>query len=628
MKRQLTNPNKDTTIVNTLQVYEGGTAATTVAQAQVNLDILPVSTLGQPNGPAMVPLNGVIPGSMFEGGADLSPMLKGPVTVVAGTSNVYLINNYDIKTTYTVTSSGGSVTASGDTITYVANSVVENGSITVNGKVFTIAKIDQVPATPGITAPVNNATGQGSSVAFTTSAFSTEKVGDTHANSDWEVSTSSTFATIAKSSYADATNKTSWTAAGLSANSTYYARVRYRGTSGKISAWSVSKVFSTKVSFHPTGEKQKITASDAAGSDYFGWAVSLSADGSTALVGARAKSFYTGAAYIFTRSGSTWTQQAKLTASDGAGSDQFGASVSLSSDGSTALVGAYNKSAYTGAAYVFTRSGSTWTQHAKLTASDGAGSDQFGRSVSLSADGSTALVGAQGKSSNTGAAYVFTRSGSTWTQQQKLTASDAATGDEFGVSVSLSVDGSMALVGANGKGGFTGAAYIFTRSGSTWTQQQKLTASDAAGGDIFGSAVSLSVDGSTALVGAQSKSSNTGAAYVFTRSGSTWTQQQKLTASDATTSDLFGSAVSLSVDGSTALVGAQGKSSNTGAAYVFTRSGSTWTQQQKITASDAAADDSFGYSVSLSSDGSTALIGAFGEDPGAIADAGSAYFYA
>ena len=626
MKRQLTNPNKDTTIVNTLQVYEGGTAATTVAQAQINLDILPASTLGQPNGPAMVPLNGTITGSMFEGGVDLTASLKGPTTVMVGTSNTYLITNYDVKTEYVITSTGGSVTVSGDTITYVANSVVENGSITVNGKVFTIPKIDQVPATPSITAPVDNATGQGSSVAFTASAFSTEKVGDTHANTDWEVSTSSTFATIAKSSYADATNTTSWSATGLAVSTTYYARVRYRSSTGKVSAWSVSKVFSTKANFLPTGEKQKITASDAVTNDYFGISVSLSADGSTALVGAHTKSSQTGAAYIFTKSGSTWTQQSKLTASDAATSDYFGWSVSLSGDGSTALVGAYGKSTNTGAAYIFTKSGSTWTQQSILTASDGAANDYFGISVSLSSDGSTALVGAHYKSSSTGAAYIFTKSGSTWTQQQKITASDAVTNDYFGYSVSLSADGSIALVGAYGKSSATGAAYVFTKSGSTWSQQSILTASDAAASDQFGISVSLSADGSTALVGAYledpSSISNAGAAYVFTRSGSTWTQQAKLTASDAATGDLCGWSVSLSGDGSTALVGAHQKSSSAGSAYIFTRSGSTWTQQAKLTASDAATNDSFGYSVSLSGDGSTALVGAHSKS-----STGAAYIF-
>ena len=627
MKRQLTNPNKDTTIVNTLQVYEGGTGATTVAQAQINLDILPASRLGQPGGPAMLPLSGSLSGGMFEGGVDLSATLSGPVSVMVSTTNTYLITNYDVKTAYVVTATGGSVMVAGDTITYIANSVMEVGTITINGKVFEIPKIDQVPATPVVTSPVDNAVDVGSSVVYTASAFSTEKVGDTHANSDWEVASDSGFMTIVASSYADATNKTGWTASGLAVSTTYYMRVRYRSSTGKVSAWSATKVFSTKANFIPTGERQKLTASDAATSDTFGYSVSISSDGSTAIVGARGKSSSTGAAYIFTRSGTIWTQQQTLTASDAAASDYFGQSVSISSDGSTAIVGAWGKSSYTGAAYIFTRSGSTWTQQQKLTASNAAGGDYFGGSVSLTSDGSTALIGAAYKSSLTGAAYVFTRSGSTWTQQAWLVASDNDISDTFGYSVSISSNGSTAIVGAWGKSSSTGAAYIFIRSGSTWTEQQKLVASGAAGGDRFGYSVSISSDGSTVIVGAYwedpSAISNAGAAYVYTRSGSTWTQQAKLTASDPATNDYFGGSVTISSDGSTAVICAYFKSSSTGAAYIFTRLGSTWTQQAKLTASDAATNDSFGYSVSISSDGSTALIGAAYKS----SSTGAAYIY-
>ena len=153
-------------------------------------------------------------------------------------------------------------------------------------------------------------------------------------------------------------------------------------------------------------------------------------------------------------------------------------SFSYSEDTDTLLVGVSREESQTGAAYIFTRNGDTWSQHCKLTASDAATADYFGYSVSLSGDGSTALVSAQGKSSYAGAAYIFTKSGSTWSQQQKLTANDAAASDHFGASVSLSSDGSTALVGAYYKSSLTGAAYLFTRSGSTWTQQQsKLTAS-------------------------------------------------------------------------------------------------------------------------------------------------------
>jgi len=365
-------------------------------------------------------------------------------------------------------------------------------------------------------------------------------------------------------------------------------------------------------------QQAKLTASDAAEGDFFGISVSVSGD--TAVVGADLDDG-TGSACVFTRSGSTWTQQAKLTASDAAEGDGFGYCVSVSGD--TAVVGA-DLDDGTGSAYVFTRSGSTWTQQAKLIASDAAWYDEFGYSVSVSGD--TAVVGAYDFYSpviSSGSAYVFTRSGLTWTQQQKLTASDAEEGDYFYYSVSVS--GDTLVVGAFGDDG-TGSAYVFTRSGSTWTRQAKLTASDAAEGDGFGGSVSVS--GDTAVVGANGDDDggdNSGSVYVFTRSGSAWTQQAKLTASDAAAEDYFGGSVS--VLGDTAAVGASGNDdggSNSGSAYVFTRSGSTWTQQAKLTASDASEEDYFGRSVSVSGD--TATVGAPWNDAPET-DSGAAYVF-
>ena len=336
-----------------------------------------------------------------------------------------------------------------------------------------------------------------------------------------------------------------------------------------------------------------------------------------------------GSAYVFTRNGSTWTQQAKLTASDAAIWDNFGFSVSVSGD--TVVVGVYGDDVAltdSGSAYIFTRSGSTWTSQAKLTASDAAAGDYFGWSVSVSGD--TAVIGAignDGVGGNSGSAYVFTRSGSTWTQQAKLTASDAAASDYFGWSVSVS--GDTAVVGADlddDGGDKSGSAYVFTRIGSTWTQQQKLTASDAAAWGLFG--YSVSVSGDTAVVGAAGdkwEGGNSGSAYVFTRSGSTWTQQAKLTASDATSWYCFG--CSVSVSGDTAVVGAHRDDDGgirSGSAYVFTRIGSTWTQQAKLTASDAAADDLFGFSVAT--DGGRVVVGAPPNDDPETAS-GAAYVF-
>jgi hypothetical protein len=370
----------------------------------------------------------------------------------------------------------------------------------------------------------------------------------------------------------------------------------------------------------------ELTASDGAAFDQFGQSVSLS--GITALVGAPLKIFgskaYQGAAYVFTFDGSSWVQQQELTASDGAGGDEFGWSVALS--GTTALVGASYKTiganSRQGAAYVFTFNGSTWVQQQELTASDGAGGDAFGWSVALS--GTTALVGGPGHSIGSsraqGAAYVFTFNGSSWVQKKELTASDGAEGDSFGWSVALS--GATALVGAFGKtigsNLSQGAAYVFAFDGSTWARQQELTANNGAARDNFGLSVALS--GTTTLVGADNKTigsnDSQGAAYVFAFNSSTWVQQQQLSASNGVAGQNFGASVALS--DTTALVGAF-----EGAPYVFEENAGTWVQVQELNAS--AVGDEFGTSVALS--GATALVGAYGAMVGSNTAQGAAYVF-
>jgi hypothetical protein len=384
-------------------------------------------------------------------------------------------------------------------------------------------------------------------------------------------------------------------------------------------------------------QQAKLTASDGATDDMFGTSVDLSGD--TALVGARyddvGSNSDQGSAYVFTRSGTTWSQQQQLTAADGAATDMFGVSVALSGD--TALVGAWSddfgSNTSAGSASVFTLSGATWSQQAQLASSEGAVEDRFGWSVALSADGNTALVGARyddvGSNSDQGSAYVFTRSGTTWSQQQQLTAADGAATDMFGVSVALS--GDTALVGAYRADVDSnidqGSAYVFTRSGTTWSQQAKLIASDGTMSDYFGWSVALSGDGDTALAGAYlgnvDANIDQGSAYIFTRSGTIWTQRAKLTASDGAAADQFGYAVAL--DDDAALVGVPGDDVDRGAAYVFTGSGATWSQRARLTASDRAVGDAFGWSVALS--GNTALVGAYQSDVDSHSNQGSAYVF-
>ena len=323
-------------------------------------------------------------------------------------------------------------------------------------------------------------------------------------------------------------------------------------------------------------------------------------------------------------------QGAKLTGGGETGNGKFGGSVTLSADGSTALVGGPDDDGSNGAAWVFTRSGSAWSQQAgKLTGSGAVGNFVvFGWSVALSADGSTALVGGWADSGNKGAAWVFTRSGSTWTQQGgKLTGAGATAFPQFGFSVALAADGSTALVGGSNDDLHKGAAWVFTRagrSGSTWSQQGgKLSGGGATGNAGLGRSVSLSADGSTALVGGPYDDGNRGAAWVFTRSGSIWTQQGgKLTGGGATGNGQFGNSVALAADGSTALVGGSLDDGGKGAAWVFTRfSGvsifSPLTQQGgKLTGVGETGMGQFGFSVALAADGATALVGGNVDDGG------------
>jgi hypothetical protein len=371
--------------------------------------------------------------------------------------------------------------------------------------------------------------------------------------------------------------------------------------------------------------------------------------------------------------------------------DQFGSAAALSADGNTLAVGAYwessnatgidgdqsnNAAASFGAVYVFTRSGTTWSQQAYVKASNSGAGDRFGKALALSADGSTLAVAAVQEDSNAmgidgnqannsassaGAVYVFTRSGATWTQQAYVKASNTEANDQFGLSVALSGDGNTLAVGAtqessdatgingdqvNNDAFYAGAVYVFSRSGVTWTQQAYVKASNTALYEQFGTSVALAGDGNTLAVGsrddsnatgidgnqADNSASSAGAVYVFIRSGIVWSQQAYVKASNTGSSDVFGAAVALADDGNTLAVGASQEASNAtgvngdqannsltnaGAVYVFTRIGVTWSQQAYVKASNTGAGDLFGSLLTLSADGDTLAVGANAEDSNA-----------
>ena len=356
----------------------------------------------------------------------------------------------------------------------------------------------------------------------------------------------------------------------------------------------------------------KLVASDAVGTAEQGYSVAVSADGNTMIVGGigdNANGNHVGAAWVYTRSGGVWTEQAKLVPSDATSAAQFGYSVALSADGNTALVGGQGDNASTGAAWVFTRSGGVWTQQgAKLVGTPGGGQEGF--SVALSADGNTAIVGGPADTGDDGAAWVFTRSGGVWSQQGgKLVGTGAVnTPPSQGWSVALSGDGNTAAVGGPADNRGVGATWVFTRSGGVWSQQGAKLVGSCGGG--YSVALSGGA-GNILLVGANTVPT----ACAFVRSGGVWAQYgSSFTGTGYSGSTTFGTPVALSADGNTALVSGRFDGGSgiggVGAVWVFTFNDGVWTQNgSKLVASDETGPGDFGNGVALSADGSTAIMG-------------------
>ena len=373
--------------------------------------------------------------------------------------------------------------------------------------------------------------------------------------------------------------------------------------------------------------QEEIVADGLASLDRFGRSVAI--DGDTALIGADGDDTGgadAGAAYIFTRSDTGWSQQAKIVADGGSPSDYFGGAVAI--DGDTALIGAVGDDtggADAGAAHIFTRSDAGWGRQEKLVGAGLGPSDRFGRSVAI--DGDTALIGADGDDTggaDAGAVYIFTRSNTGWSQEgSKIQATDKQGDDHFGGSVAM--DGDTLLIGAAGddtRGADAGAAYIFTRSDTGWSQEEKLIGAGLGPADRFGH--SVAIDGDTVFIGAVGDDvggNNAGAVYIFTRSNTGWSQEAKIHSKDQKDFGRFGRSVA--IDGDTALIGAEVDGS-AGSAYIFTRSNTGWSQEgDKMQVGDNNRGSGDHYRP-IDISGGTLLIGADGDGD---SDEGSVFFY-
>jgi hypothetical protein len=371
--------------------------------------------------------------------------------------------------------------------------------------------------------------------------------------------------------------------------------------------------------------------------DQLGTAIAVSSDGNTVAIGAPNKSVnlatpYRGAVYIFVRSGTTWTQQARLVASDGSSYNEFGSSLSISSDGNYLVVGRPNDNSLypsglrtEGSVYVFIRSGTTWAQQAKITPSIGSTYVAFGMGVSMNSAGSTIisyanhLVGGVRQHN----VYVFTRSGSTWSQATTISTSGQGFPDNF----AMSADGTKIIVG-NSAGTYadSAGAIVYTGSGASWSQQAVINSSTSP--STQAARVAISSDGATAVVIFDK-------IYIFTRSGSTWTQGQSITYNDTQQNSIsFGTPLQISTDASTIVVGASqdGFKASTwnGAFYIFRNIDSNWIEVGKLYATVAQQNkDGFPSAIGLNSNGNTIVAGAKNDIwPSAGFDNGSAFAFA
>ncbi len=437
-----------------------------------------------------------------------------------------------------------------------------------------------------------------------------------------------------------------------------------------------------------------LKASNTEPFDQFGYVIALSADGQTLAVGAPIEDgpansvAQSGSVYVFARSGATWVQQAYVRPAVTDVDDQFGISLALSADGSTLAVGADgedsnaitvngnaadNSTNAAGAAYVFVRSGTTWSQQAYVKAGNSDALDQFGFAIALSDAGDVLAVGAHTEDSiaavvdgnaadntsvDSGAVYTFTRTGTVWSPQSYLKASNNDLDDRFGSTVALSGDGTTLVVGSPNEDSGTmtiggnqsddtvseaGAAYVFVRAGATWAQQEYIKPSTLDFGDFFSRALSISTDGNTLAVaspGDDSVAPNSGAVFIFVRAGVTWTQLQRLKAANAGDNDQFGVAVALAGNGSVVMIGAPYEDSNasglggnqtndlrmnSGAVFGFARSGGIWSQESYAKPSAPTSGDELGNAVAISSDGTTRALAAHYEDSAATTINGDAF---
>ena len=637
-----------------LPISKGGTASSKKVDAARNLKLITNAMKNLPNGPIGIDSNGLTSPTVLPAGLsfDSSINVTGPLSLSINQVQAYTITDYDINTTYTLAAIGGSISRSGATITYTAPGVTGAGGFTINGKTFAIAIGSTLPNTPSITSPSTGSTNLSSIVNFTANAFSMLSGTDVHEGSDWQIATDAGFTSIVSQVTNSSSNKTTWSVSGLLANTTYYVRVRYKGTVYGYSSWSSTINFITKSVFTPTIEEAVLIGSPRTNFGQFGNSVDTNSDGTVIVVGspgaaiAANPSEHTGSVFVINKSGGSYVQEIKIDRNTITGTE-FGFSVAVSKDGLRIAIGHMGGSpsglTNAGSVYIYSKTSGSWVREATLSASDKTSGDNFGSSVDIDSTGTRVIVGAKlanpaGKT-DAGEAYVFVRSDTTWTQEQVITSAPTVILANFGFSVAIDDGGNRIVIGAPGEDKTTsptatsrGYAYVFLRSGTSWALEQKLSEGGINGsGETYGYSVDIDSTGTRIVLSIPHyNNSIIGGAVVLKRTGTVWAAESTLLSGEST--EQFGEqpdSVSINSDGSVIAIGnavmdISGNIDN-GSVFIFSRSGTTWTKINRLNTT-LQTNEAFGFSTALTSDGSKVIIGARGRTISSI-QSGAVYSF-
>lgn len=619
MSRTLSSPTGGVLRTRILQVTQGGTSGGTVSEALAGLDAVGTGSKNQANGIATLDTNLKVRQENIPSQFESGPTVNGPTVVYTRTNSTHVITNYDIATTYTVEAIFGTVKLDKGVITYAPGSISGPGGFILNGKSFGIEVRQATVEKASILTPITGAENMPASVTITSTSYVSSGGAGTHQATSWQLATDQDFTNIVQQSANDTGNLTSWTVSALAANTQFYARCKHIGSNGVIGDWSDPVSFSTRASYGAYMAQAVFLPPDGSTSSSFGSAVFVSNDCSTAVIGSEGYNNNTGAVYVYVREGSSWRYVQKLQSPTPTANDHYGYAVFTTADATYLAVGAYGANAFIGAAYIYTRSGNSWTLQAVLTPSDAPGSGWFGRDLVMDLTGNRIAVGCHGRWSRQGAVYSFYRNGTSWIQDQIITAPNPMNDDVFGLALDMSDDGSFIVVGAKQDGGaavnfmgdgHTGFVCVFHFQNNHYEWFRTLTPSDGFKNGFYGTAVKCTPACFFIVVGAYNNGK--GKAYAYRNysadySGG-WTEMVAIPAPSGATN--FGQSVNISISGEHLTIGAPGGDGLQPSVVVYDKVGETYQAVRQLILDESDVGNAFSYCISVTNSDEYMLVGA------------------